>query len=441
LTAVIPADTNYGIDFHLNSTRLAEEASDDARPLAGCRILDLTRILSGPYATMLLADLGADVIKVERPGVGDDTRHWGPPFWRAASTYFSAVNRGKRSLAVDLGTDAGRELVVALAERCDLVVENFRPGVAERLGLGYARLAAGNPGLIYASISGFGSHGPKASEAGTEVIVEAETGLMAMTGVAGGPPVRFPVAMVDIATGMMLVNGVLAALLRRVKTGRGRRLEFPLYSTAISVLATVIASASIEPASQEDRWGSGHPSIVPYSAFLAGDGYVVLGAINESMWHRLCSALGLEALRTDSRCASNEERVRNRDFVETEIAQALASMPVAEVTRRLRECGALVAPVKTAWEASADPQVQALGLIDIDDGVRFARTPLAQFGGEPLSRAPALGEHTREVLRDELGVDDARLRALVEAGVVATTNGATAVLQTGEPVQSVGAGE
>ena len=251
----------------MNPPRGDTEHPATGPPLAGYTVLDLTRILSGPYASMLLADLGAEVIKVERPGSGDDTRSWGPPFWRGMSTYFAAVNRGKRSLALDLGRERGRVLLRALAAKADVLIENFRPGVTEKLGIDYDSLADLNPGLIYATINGFGSHGPKASEAGTEVIVEAETGLMAMMGTPEGPPVRFGVAMVDIATGIAMVSGVLAAALERTRGGLGRRLEFPLYATAFSCLATVIASAGVDPASQGGRWGSGHPSIVPYAAF------------------------------------------------------------------------------------------------------------------------------------------------------------------------------
>jgi crotonobetainyl-CoA:carnitine CoA-transferase CaiB-like acyl-CoA transferase len=397
-------------------------SSDDDRPLAGITVVDFTRILSGPYATMLLADLGADVIKVERPSTGDETRGWGPPFWNETSTYFAAVNRGKRSLAIDIGTDPGRELVRQLIDRADVVVENFRPGVTDRLGISYAEVGAGNPGLIYATINGFGSVGPRAEEAGTEVIVEAHSGLMAMMGVPDGPPVRFGVAMVDIATGVSLVNGVLAALLVRERTGRGRELEFPLYSTAISVLATVIASAGVSPESQEARFGSGHPSIVPYSAFEGRDGWLVLGAVNEGMWGRLCEALGLTDLKDDGRCRTNEVRVENRDFVERAVAAAVAERSVEEVTARLSERGVLVAPVKTAAEAIEDPQTAALDLLDDDDGVRFARTPLSQFNFERLGRAPALGEHSAAIL-GTLGLKAERLAELYAAGVVETGGG------------------
>jgi crotonobetainyl-CoA:carnitine CoA-transferase CaiB-like acyl-CoA transferase len=389
-------------------------------PLSGFRVLDLTRILSGPYASMLLADLGAEVVKVERPRSGDDTRSWGPPFLDGMSTYFAAVNRGKRSIAIDLGSERGRELLRELAATVDVLIENFRPGVTERLGMDYDSLVVANPSLIYASITGFGSRGPKASEAGTEVIVEAETGLMAMMGTPDGPPVRFGVAMVDIATGVALVSGVLAAALERARTGRGRRLEFPLYAMAFSCLATVIASASVDAASQGGRWGSGHPSIVPYSAFRASDGFVVLGAINEVMWERLCEAFSLRELRSDERAATNDTRVRNRGFVEGAIAEVIERTPTAEVTERLKQAGVLVAPVRAAAGAVEDPQVAELGLIDEIDGVRFARSPLSQFNPRPLPPAQRLGEDTTAVLREYLSLEEGEVATLVADGVAHT---------------------
>ena len=389
-------------------------------PLAGVRVLDFTRILSGPYATMLLADLGADVIKVERPGSGDDTRGWGPPFTGDMSTYFAAVNRGKRSVALDLQSERGQALAAGLAADADVLVENFRPGVSERLGLGYERLRAANPSLVYASINGFGSHGPRAQDAGTEVIVEAQTGLMAMMGTPDGPPVRFGVAMVDIATGLALVCGVLAALLERERGDAGRLLEFPLYSTAFSCLATVIASASIDAPSQEGRWGSGHPSIVPYAAYEARDGFVVLGAINELMWTRLCESLGLGDLATDERARSNELRVANRGFVDAEVAAAVGSRTSAEITAELNRAGVLVAPVLNAAAAVEDPQVAALGLVDELDGIRFTRTPLSQFASAALPAAPPLGADSAAVLAERLGLGAPELSELLDAGVIET---------------------
>jgi crotonobetainyl-CoA:carnitine CoA-transferase CaiB-like acyl-CoA transferase len=383
---------------------------------------------------MLLADLGAEVIKVERPGSGDDTRSWGPPFWRGMSTYFAAVNRGKRSLALDLGREEGRDLLRALAAEADVLIENFRPGVTSKLGIDHASLAELNPGLIYATINGFGSRGPKASEAGTEVIVEAETGLMAMMGTPEGPPVRFGVAMVDIATGMAMVSGVLAAALERTGSGRGRRLEFPLYTTAFSCLATVIASAGVDAASQGGRWGSGHPSIVPYAAFRAADGFIVIGAINELMWARLCDALGLDALRGDPRAETNEERVRNRSYVDGELAAAIARLGAAAATERLSRAGVLVAPVRDASAAVADPQVEALGLIDEIDGLRFMRSPLSQFNPGSLAPAQRLGEDSAAILSEHLELSVEAVQELIRSGVVQGPDAETA-----QPTSEAGA--
>jgi crotonobetainyl-CoA:carnitine CoA-transferase CaiB-like acyl-CoA transferase len=355
------------------------------------------------------------VIKVERPGAGDDTRAWGPPFRGGISTYFSAVNRGKRSVAIDLQSERGRELARRLCDEVDILVENFRPGVTERLGIGYEQAAHTNPGLVYASINGFGS-----TDAGTEVIVEAETGLMAMMGTPDGPPVRFGVAMVDIATGMVLVGGVLAALLDRHRTGRGRRLEFPLYSTAFSCLGTVIASASVDPEGQRGRWGSGHPSIVPYSAFEVADGFVIIGAINDLMWARTCEALDLAELRDDPRAATNEARVGNRELVEEAVAAAVAGRRSAEVTAHLNAVGVLVAPVRAAADAVTDPQVAELALVDELDGVRLTRTPLSQFNPESLPRAQHLGEDSVPVLSECLSLGPDELSHLIAAGIVAS---------------------
>jgi crotonobetainyl-CoA:carnitine CoA-transferase CaiB-like acyl-CoA transferase len=387
-------------------------------PLAGTLILDFTRILSGPYATMLLADLGADVVKIERPGLGDDTRSWGPPFSRGASTYFIAVNRGKRSLAVDLSHQRGLETVLDLARRADIVVENFRPGVTERLGIAYSDIRRLNAAIIYASINGFGSAGPRSATAGTEVIIEAETGLMDMMGTPNGSPVRFGVAMVDIATGIATVAGILAALVQQARDGRGRRLEFPLFSMAISALGTVIASSSADPSTQSGRWGSGHPSIVPYSAFEASDGYVVIGAINEGMWARLCGVLELGPLAEDPRAETNAMRVANRKLIEGHVGGAVKKRRVDEVTTLLKAVGVLVAPVRSAKAAVHDEQVAALGLIEELDGLLLARTPLAQFNPGALSSAPALGEHTSHILMEYLGASPEEIAALASCGAI-----------------------
>ncbi|MGM1017912.1 MAG: CaiB/BaiF CoA transferase family protein [Actinomycetota bacterium] len=363
-------------------------------PLRGVRVIDFTRLLAGPYATMTLAELGADVIKVEEPGIGDETRHWGPPFAEDGnSAYFHAINRGKRSVTADLTHEADRRRIHELIAGADVVIESFRPGVADRLGIGAAEIGELFPHIVHASISGFGSIGPLSAEPGTAVTVEAESGLMHVTGYDGGEPVRSGVAMVDIATGMSMINGVLAALLERTRTGRGRHLEFSLFATAISSLGTVIASASAGgPAPR--AWGSAHPSIVPYRAFEAADGRVVLGATNDAMFARLVEALDLGATLGDERWRRNAERVTDRERLETLLAARVAELTLDTIVERLRAHRVLVARVRRPEDAARSEQADALGLLVEDDGISIARSPLGPNGTAHLSRAPTLGEHT-----------------------------------------------
>lgn len=376
------------------------------KPLRGRRVLDFSHVLAGPYATMLLADLGADVIKIERPGSGDETRGWGPPNIGSDSAYFHAVNRGKRSVALDLRSDFGRRAIAELAARADVVVENFRPGVAERLGIDYETLSRGNPGLVYVSITGFGSKGPMAQTPGTEVTVEAYSGLMHITGERDGNPVRFGVAMVDLATGMSAAGAVLAALLERAESGRGRRLELSLYETALSCLGTLItaAGADAEGSRAASRWGTGHPSIVPYAAYGARDGLVVIGGINEPMWERLRHALGLGDAARRHGWQTNEQRVADRDRVDAALAEAIAERSVDEVVEVLEAHNVLVAPVRTVEQALRSEQAEALDIVFERGGAVFSRTVLDGGGGEPLGPAPELGRHTDEVLA-EIGLD------------------------------------
>lgn len=370
-------------------------------PLTGTRVIDFTRLLAGPYATMTLAELGADVIKVEQPGIGDETRHWGPPFVHGASAYFHAINRGKRSIALDLTAAADREVAHRLIGSADVLVESFRPGVAERLGIGPDSMRERFPRLVYASISGFSPHGPLAAEPGTAVTVEAESGLMHVTGYQGAGPVRSGVAMVDIATGMSMINGVLAALLERTRTGVGRRLEFSLFATALSSLGTVIAATSAGgPPSKP--WGSSHPSIVPYRAFAVSDGSVVLGATNDAMFARLVAALDLGETLGSSRWAGNQARVEGRDELESVLAHRLRGLTLCDVVARLRAARVLVARVRSPEEAAAGEQAAALGLIEHDDGVSIARSALGTNRTAQLARAPQL-DADGAALRTELG--------------------------------------
>lgn len=378
------------------------------QPLAGVRVIDFTRVLAGPYATMLLAELGADVIKIEMPEVGDETRAWGPPFVDQTSAYFHAINRGKRSVALDLTTDEGRAAVNRLIGTADVVVENFRPGVTERLGIAADEVLARHPSIVYGSITGFGIDGPMATDAGTEVIVEAESGLMSITGLPDGEPVRFGVAMVDLATGAALVNGVLAALVERGRTGRGGRIDVSLYATAISALGTVIAGASAGGEATK-AWGSAHPSIVPYRAYAAADGHVVLGATNDAMYVRLVDALDARHTLGREDWRRNAGRVAAREYVDAALQDAVGRLTVDELLERLRARRVLVAPVRTPVEAARSEQAAAMGLITVDDGLLIARSPLGPAGTRELGRAPELGEHTEQVLA-ELGewCDDVR---------------------------------
>lgn len=381
------------------------------QPLAGVRVVDFTRLLAGPYATMTLAELGADVIKVEQPDVGDETRLWGPPFVRGASAYFHAINRGKRSVALDLSEPADRAFADRLLATADVAVESFRPGVAERLGIGPDEVLARHPSLIYASISGFSSRGPLRAEPGTAVTVEAESGLMHVTGYENADPVRSGVAMVDIATGMSMINGVLAALLERTRTGRGRRLELSLFGTALSTLGTVIAATSAGgPAAKP--WGSGHPSIVPYRAFSAADGQVIVGATNDPMFARLVAALEPDEELSQPGWRRNADRVAARDDVDGCIGRRVADLPVDEVVTRLRAARVLVARVRTPEEAARSEQAAAVRAVFDDDGLTIARSALGINDTPDLPRAPLLDEHAAAVRAE---VDGAiRARALTD---------------------------
>lgn len=380
------------------------------QPLAGIRVLDFTRILSGPYCSLLLSDLGADVIKVERPEVGDDTRHWGPPFLEGredeVSTYFASLNRGKRSIELDLRTDEGREILDALVPKVDVVLENYRPDAAAELGLDHERLASINPAIITCSVSGYGRTGEYARLAGTEIVVEGMSGLMDITGPADGEPVRMGIAMVDIATGLTASTRIVSALLHARMTGEGSAVDCSLYGTAIGVLGTLITSYSATGV-QPRRWGSHHPTIAPYGGFPCEDGHLITGVLNDGRWASFCEALEMPEVAERPQFTTNRLRVENRDQLEALVAEQTRTRPVDHWLERLRDAGLLAAPIRKVGDAVDDPVTREMGLfVELlgQDGVVSPRLDGVRHEGGP-QEVPALGEHQEAVLAELLGVN------------------------------------
>ncbi|HEU0013905.1 MAG TPA: CoA transferase [Longimicrobium sp.] len=386
----------------------------DARgPLAGLRVLDLTRVLAGPLCTMVLGDLGADVVKIERPGGGDDTRAWGPPWAQGPqgreSAYYLCVNRNKRSAAVDLKTEDGRALVRRLAADADVLVENFAPGTLDGWGLGYDALAEANPRLVFCSITGYGSDGPEAGRPGYDFAVQARAGWMAVTGDADGAPVKVGVAIVDVLTGQNAAVAILAALRERDRSGRGQRVEVSLFDSALAGLVNV-TQAALVTGREPVRWGNAHPTIVPYQAFEAADRPFVLAVGNDAQWRRACEAVGAGELAADARFATNPGRVEHRAEISAALTERFRARPAAEWLARLEAAGVPCAPVQTVGEALRDPVLtERAGLWAMEGAtygeVQTVASPL-RFAATPagLARpAPALGEHTEQVMREGWG--------------------------------------
>ena len=373
--------------------------------LSHLRVLDLSRILAGPFCTQMLADLGADVVKVERPGAGDDTRGWGPPFLEGGmSAYFAAANRNKRSVALDLKTEAGREVVRRLAARSDVLVENFRAGHLEALGLGYDDLAADNPGLVYCSITGYGATGPRAAEPGYDFLIQAMGGLMSITGEAGGEPAKVGVAVADLFAGTLAAVAVLAALAERDRSGRGQRIDMSLYDAQLAMLANV-ASNYLVTGRTPERYGNAHPNIVPYETLAARDGRFALALGSDSQWRSLCRELGREAWAADPALATNEGRVLARETLVPALNRAFETMTVDDAVALCHRAGVPAGPVRGVDEAFEDPQTAARGMTVSLGGIPMVGSPLALVATPPEYRLPppALGAHTREVL-EELGM-------------------------------------
>ena len=393
-------------------------------PLDGLTILDFTRVLAGPYCTMQLADLGARVIKIEQPGRGDDTRAWGPPFVRGESAYFLSINRNKESVALDLKHSRARGILDTLVSRADVIVENFRPGTMERLGLGYDTLAARHSRIVYCSISGFGQTGPRRAEAGYDAMMQAEAGLMSITGPADGPPFRLGVAIGDIATGMFAVQGILAALYARERSQRGQRVDIAMLD-AVTALLTYQASIAFATGDTPSRMGNRHPSIAPYDTFTAADGEFVLSVGNDDQFRRLAGILRRPELGIDPQYASNADRVRHYDALRDTLSRLFSAWARADLLAALTAAGVPCSAVRSVTEALQDPQLSAREMIVPLEhvsagGIRVLGSPLklSETPASVRTPPPALGQHTDAVLR-EIGMSDSDIASLRAARAIA----------------------
>jgi crotonobetainyl-CoA:carnitine CoA-transferase CaiB-like acyl-CoA transferase len=387
-------------------------------PLDGLKVVDLTRVLAGPFCAMLLGDMGADVIKIEEPSLGDDARAWGP-FVGKESAYFLGVNRSKRSLALDLKQPGAPDVLRRLLERADVFIENFRPGSLDKLGFGYEQTRAINPRLVHCSVSGYGKNGPRRHLSGYDPIVQAESGFMDITGPADGEPVRTGIAMTDYLAGLYAFSGILLALRDRDRTGQGQHIDIALYD---SVLSTLSMPAGILQATGRNpkRMGNDHAAIAPYETLRARDGMVMIAAANPRLWKQLCQAVGVPHLIDDPRFRTNTDRVRNRSELKRELEQAFAPYSCVELAAILERASVPCGQVRTVSEALDDPQVEARQMFfGFEDpqlaGFRVIGNPikLSTASAQPTRRPPRLGEHPREIL-EELGYTEADIQRLTQ---------------------------
>ena len=390
------------------------------RPLAGVRVLDFSKILAGPLCTQYLADLGADVLKVEPPG-GDDTRNW-PPFAEGVGAIFTAVNRNKRGIVLDLRKPSGLAIAHELARKADVVVESFGPGVADRLGIGWDRLSALNPRLLYASISGYGTRGPMKDGKGYDLIAQAFTGMLSLTGEPGGPPARSPFSPVDQATGYHAVIGIMGALMQRDRTGCGAKIEASLFDSAVGLLGYFLQNYWLR-GTEPERPGSGHESLCPYQAFATADAPIILGVANDGFWRAFCEVTGIPSLAEDPRFTTNGDRVANRAILIPIVADILARRSRTAWLEAFATRGIPSSPVHTLGELSGHPHTEASGMVLRDGSFQTVASPL-RVDGERLAlrlRPPGLGEHSRMVLA-ELGYQPAEIDALIANSVVGSSD-------------------
>ena len=390
-------------------------------PLAGVRVVDLTRVMVGPYCTMMLGDLGADVVKIEIPGRGDDTRHWGPPFVASETVYFLSVNRNKRSIALDLKHDAGKEVLWRLIDGADVLVENFSPGTLDRLGFGYDAVRARKPDIVYAAISGFGQSGPDYQRTAYDLIVQGTSGMMSITGHPGGPPTRLGVPIADIGGGMFAAYAIVAALFDRERSGEGSYVDVSMLGGQVALL-TYQAGLYLSTGDVPRQLGNAHPMIAPYDTFQTADGYVNLAVGNDSLWARFCAALDLASLLEDERFASNAGRSTNREALYAVLEPRLSALTTDEVVRRLDAAGVPCGPIRDVAQAMDDGQTQAQDLVlDVEHPrigpLRLSGAPY-HFDGEAVRARlapPLLGQQTAEVLA-EAGYSGEEIASLIACG-------------------------
>ncbi|MBI2189059.1 MAG: CoA transferase [Acidobacteria bacterium] len=395
-----------------------------ARVLADITVLDLTRVMSGPYCTLMLADMGARVIKIEHPQRGDDTRAWGPPFVDGDSVYFLSVNRNKESLTLDFQRPEGRRILDALLDRVDVLVENFRPGTLARLGLDYDAVARRCPRVIYASISGYGHTGPLRELAGYDAVAQAEGGLMSITGDPEGPPFRLGLPIVDLVSGLFAVQGILLALLSRAVSGRGQHVDIAMHDS-VAALLTYQAAGVLATGKNPPRMGNAHESIVPYGTFDVADGLLMLAVGNDDQFRRFCDRAGLPALADDPRFATNPQRVAHRHVLLPLLAPILKTRTRDEWVKLLRGACVPCGAVRTIGEMMADPQLAARDMISTVSHptageLRLVGHPLRLSAAERPTdrRSPALGEHTDAILTGELGLSGVEVENLRRRGVI-----------------------
>lgn len=385
-------------------------------PLIGYRVLDLSRVLAGPWASQIFADLGAEVIKVERPGKGDDTRAWGPPFVEESgiSAYFCAANRGKKSVTIDMSTKQGQALIQRLALQSDVLLENFKVGGLAKLGLGPQEMLKINQKLVYCSITGFGQTGPYRNRAGYDFLMQGMGGLMSVTGEPEGEPMKAGVAVVDVFTGLYAANAVMAALLERERSGLGQHIDLALFDVQIATMANQVSSYLVS-GEQPPRLGNAHPSIVPYQVFPTQDGHIILAVGNDEQFARFVALAGAPELALDERFATNPARVKHRAILVPLLEALLRAHTTHEWTSKLEAHGIPGGPINQFADIDADPQVQARGVFkDLGDGLRGVASPMrfSRSTVEDNRPPPHLGAQTSDVLADVLGLSATELDAL-----------------------------